>query len=168
MGARVYVAGARVHVRSYWWEPESMLQEPESMLGVMGGARVYAAGARVYASLVILVSALGPNFGLGLGLGPGLDNCMKQEDHNKMEIRGKRVPESRQYPVYGTGGWLQSGVTREIYYIQIFVEREKGWRYQDITDIRHTDFNLNISKNIPSYGGQISEAHATIVWKYSL
>ena len=38
-----------------------MLQEPESMLGVMGGARVYAAGARVYASLVILVSALGPN-----------------------------------------------------------------------------------------------------------
>ena len=67
--------------------------EPESILGVMsgsqslccwsqslcwelgGGARVYAAGARVYASLVILVSALGPNFGLGLGLGPGLDNC---------------------------------------------------------------------------------------------
>ena len=43
------------------------------MLGVMGGARVYAAGARVYASLVILVSALGPNFGLGLGLRPGLD-----------------------------------------------------------------------------------------------
>ena len=38
------------------------------MLGVMGGARVYA-------SLVILVSALGPNFGLGLGLVPGLDNC---------------------------------------------------------------------------------------------
>ena len=77
MGARVYVAGARVYVRSYWWEPESMLQEPESMLGVMGGARVYAAGARVYASLVILVSALGPNFGLGLG--PGLDNLTSRE-----------------------------------------------------------------------------------------
>ena len=44
------------------------------MLELWGGARVYAAGARVYASLVILVSALGPNFGLGLGLGPGLDN----------------------------------------------------------------------------------------------
>ena len=57
MGARVYAAGARVYVRSYWWEPESMLQEPESMFGVMGGARVYA-------SLVILVSALGPNLGL--------------------------------------------------------------------------------------------------------
>ena len=56
------------------WQSVSMLLEQESMLGVMGGARVYAAGARVYASLVILVSALGPNFGLGLGLGPGLDN----------------------------------------------------------------------------------------------
>ena len=91
-------------------------------------------------------------------------NGMKQEDH-------KRFPAFSRVqtlcPVYGTGGWLQSGVTREIYYIQIFVEREEGWRYQDITDIRHTDFNLNISKNIPSYGGPISEAHATIVWKYS-
>ena len=50
------------------------------------GARVYGVGARVYGSLVILVSALGPNpsfflflgnftqQGLGLGLGPGLDN----------------------------------------------------------------------------------------------
>ena len=89
----------------------------------------------------------------------------KQEDHNKMEIRGKRVPLQSSCPVYGTGGWLQSGVTREIYYIQIFVEREEGWRYQDIT---LTDFNLNISKNIPSYGGPISEAHATIFWNYSL
>ena len=41
------------------------------MLGVMGGARVYAAGARVYASLVILVSALGPR-GLDLDLDQGL------------------------------------------------------------------------------------------------
>ena len=28
---------------------------------------------------VILVSALGPNFGLGLGLGPGLDNKQEKE-----------------------------------------------------------------------------------------
>ena len=56
------------------------------------GARVYGVGARVYGSLVILVSALGPNpsfflfwgtfiqlggllgQGPGLGLGPGLDS----------------------------------------------------------------------------------------------
>ena len=40
VGARVYAAGARVYA---------------------AGARVYAAGARVYASLVIIVSAQGPN-----------------------------------------------------------------------------------------------------------
>ena len=55
-----------------------------SVCGV--GASVYGVGVSVYGSLVILVSALGPNpflflfwgnftqQGLGLGLGPGLDN----------------------------------------------------------------------------------------------
>ena len=53
--------------RSYGVEPRARVYA--------AGARVYAAGARVYVSLVILESALGLNFGLRLGLGPGLDNC---------------------------------------------------------------------------------------------
>ena len=38
------------------------------------GVGVYAPCGGGYTTLVILVSALGPNFGVGLGLGPGLDN----------------------------------------------------------------------------------------------
>ena len=36
---------------------------------------------RGYTNVVILVSALGPKFGLGLGHGPGLDNFLLQIDH---------------------------------------------------------------------------------------
>ena len=57
-------------------EPESIVSEPESRSwGV--GASVYGVGASVYGSLVILVSALGPNpsFFLfwGILLNRGLD-----------------------------------------------------------------------------------------------
>ena len=78
MGASVYGVGASVY-------------------GV--GASVYGVGASVYGSLVILVSAQGPNpsffystfihFGglLGPGFGPGLDNKyifpIKQEHFNR-------------------------------------------------------------------------------------
>ena len=38
------------------------------------GVGVYAPCGGGYTTLVILVSAFGPNFRLGLGPGPGLDN----------------------------------------------------------------------------------------------
>ena len=61
-------------------EPESVVLEPESMVyGVRARvfgvrARVFGVRAKVYGSFVILVSALSPYFGLGLGLWLGLDN----------------------------------------------------------------------------------------------
>ena len=56
-----------------------MLLEPESMLGVMGGARVYA-------SLVILVSALGPR-GLDLDLDQGLTIQSRNPKENKQKLK---------------------------------------------------------------------------------